>query len=136
MSKYSNVDELASLTVSQDAANVNVYDSSLLQSVPRNLDRTTLNIKDIDISRYVLSTSLFEGATNEERVQESLRNHLLKSRGLITNGPDRGSVEISYQGQKINREALLRYLVSFYEHNECHEQYDDRIFAEIICCHP
>ncbi len=33
---------------------------------------------------------------------------------------------------QINREALLRYLVSFREHNEFHEQCVERIFTDIM----
>lgn len=37
----------------------------------------------------------------------------------------------------MNREALLRYLVSFREHNEFHEQCVERIFTDIMrYCQP
>lgn len=62
---------------------------------------------------------------------------MLKSNCLITNQPDWGSVEIAYHGAKMNREALLRYLVSFREHNEFHEQCVERIFTDIMrYCQP
>lgn len=64
-------------------------------------------------------------------MSETLHSHLLKSNCLITNQPDWGSVEINYTGNKIDREALLRYLVSFREHNEFHEQCVERIFTDI-----
>ena len=46
-------------------------------------------------------------------------------------------MQISYRGGKIDREALLRYLVSFRHHNEFHEQCVERIFNDLIrYCRP
>ncbi len=87
--------------------------------------------QDIVISDYEFKADYLEGATSEEEVSETLHSHLLKSNCLITNQPDWGSVEINYTGNKIDREALLRYLVSFREHNEFHEQCVERIFTDI-----
>jgi len=93
--------------------------------------------QDIEIENYDFDESLLEGATEETVVSETLHSHLLKSNCLITNQPDWGSVEIEYSGPKINREALLRYIVSFREHNEFHEQCVERIFTDITrYCHP
>ncbi|ELP1877520.1 NADPH-dependent 7-cyano-7-deazaguanine reductase QueF [Vibrio vulnificus] len=93
--------------------------------------------QDIDISSYDFDDRLLEGAAGEEWVTETLHSHLLKSNCLITNQPDWGSVEISYQGHKIDREKLLRYLVSFREHNEFHEQCVERIFTDLMkYCQP
>ncbi|MBW3694315.1 NADPH-dependent 7-cyano-7-deazaguanine reductase QueF [Vibrio sp. T187] len=93
--------------------------------------------QDITIDSYEFDAALLKGASSEKIVTESLHSHLLKSNCLITNQPDWGSVEIDYQGPKINREALLRYLVSFREHNEFHEQCVERIFTDIMTfCKP
>ena len=44
---------------------------------------------------------------------------------------------IHYQGAKINREALLRYLISFRQHDEFHEQCVERIFNDLMrYCQP
>ena len=43
---------------------------------------------------------------------------------------------IRYQGPKIDREKLLRYLISFRQHNEFHEQCVERIFVDLKkLCH-
>jgi len=65
-------------------------------------------------------------------VEESLVSHLLKSNCLITSQPDWASVIIRYQGKAINREGLLKYLISFRQHNEFHEQCVERIFCDIL----
>ncbi|OLQ91717.1 NADPH-dependent 7-cyano-7-deazaguanine reductase QueF [Vibrio panuliri] len=93
--------------------------------------------QDIEINSYDFDDTLLADATGTEWVEEALHSHLLKSNCLITNQPDWGSVEIQYQGQKIDREALLRYIVSFREHNEFHEQCVERIFTDIMkYCQP
>ncbi|EOV1172922.1 NADPH-dependent 7-cyano-7-deazaguanine reductase QueF [Vibrio fluvialis] len=93
--------------------------------------------QDIEISSYDFDDTLLAEASSDEIVEETLHSHLLKSNCLITNQPDWGSVEIAYRGPKIDREALLRYIVSFREHNEFHEQCVERIFSDISrYCHP
>ncbi|MDZ5516260.1 NADPH-dependent 7-cyano-7-deazaguanine reductase QueF [Vibrio fluvialis] len=93
--------------------------------------------QDIEISSYDFDDTLLAEASSDEIVEETLHSHLLKSNCLITNQPDWGSVEIAYRGPKIDREALLRYIVSFREHNEFHEQCVERIFIDISrYCHP
>ncbi len=93
---------------------------------------------DIAINDYSLDAGLLAGAANpHQEVVETLHSHLLKSNCLVTNQPDWGSVLVRYQGARIDREALLRYLVSFRQHNEFHEQCVERIFADLIhFCRP
>lgn len=87
--------------------------------------------QDIVIENYQFTPEYLHQATLPEVVEEQLVSHLLKSNCLITNQPDWGSVQISYRGPRIQREALLRYLVSFRHHNEFHEQCVERIFNDI-----
>lgn len=93
---------------------------------------------DISIDRYSLHASLLKDAADPQHpVEETLHSHLLKSNCLVTNQPDWGSVLIRYHGGKINREALLRYLISFRQHNEFHEQCVERIFSDLMhFCRP
>lgn len=93
---------------------------------------------DITIDEYSLDPSLLENSTDpQQQVEEELFSHLLKSNCLVTNQPDWGSVLIRYYGSKIDPEALLRYLVSFRQHNEFHEQCVERIFVDLMrYCQP
>ena len=76
-------------------------------------------------------------ATSIEEVNEIVHSNLLKSNCLVTYQPDWGSVQIAYQGNKINHEGLLRYIISFRNHNEFHEQCIERIFMDIMTyCQP
>ena len=92
---------------------------------------TCIDDQDIEIDNYEFSTDYLENATENKVVEETLVSHLLKSNCLITHQPDWGSVQIQYRGPKIDREKLLRYLVSFRHHNEFHEQCVERIFNDI-----
>ncbi len=88
--------------------------------------------QDIIIDDYEFDADYLQSSTLEENVSEALHSHLLKSNCLITNQPDWGSVEINYEGKKIDREKLLRYLISFRQHNEFHEQCVERIYTDIM----
>ena len=102
-----------------------------------NFSGECLDEQDIRIDSYEFSADYLQDATGKNHVTESLVSHLLKSNCLITHQPDWGSVQISYSGPQINREALLRYLVSFRHHNEFHEQCVERIFNDIMrFCQP
>ncbi len=91
----------------------------------------------ITIENYDFNAAYLDGAAGEQIVEEMLVSHLLKSNCLITHQPDWGSVQICYRGPQIDREKLLRYLVSFRNHNEFHEQCVERIFNDILrFCRP
>lgn len=85
---------------------------------------------DIECSVYTVQPSFL--TVSEKWVEETLYSDLLKSNCLVTYQPDWGSVQISYKGPKIDREGLLRYLVSFRNHNEFHEQCIERIFVDLM----
>ena len=86
----------------------------------------------IEIQNYGFNSALLENCTRENLVEETLVSHLLKSNCLITSQPDWGSVQIHYVGKQIDREKLLRYIVSFRQHNEFHEQCVERIFCDLM----
>lgn len=98
---------------------------------------TCIDEQEIEIDNYQFDTAWLENAAGGKVVEETLVSHLLKSNCLITHQPDWGSVQIQYRGAKIDREKLLRYLVSFRNHNEFHEQCVERIFNDILqFCQP
>jgi len=87
---------------------------------------------DIEISEYQLSPSILEGISSTETVTETVYSHLLKSNCLITSQPDWASIEITYTGKQLDHEKLLKYLISFRQHNEFHEQCVERIFCDLM----
>lgn len=69
--------------------------------------------------------------------EETLRSDLLKSNCPVTGQPDWADVRIAYRGPRIDRAGLLRYLVSFRDHCEFHEQCVERIFVDVMArCRP
>ncbi|AGB76960.1 7-cyano-7-deazaguanine reductase [Enterobacteriaceae bacterium strain FGI 57] len=98
---------------------------------------TCIDNQDIEIDNYQFNADYLLNSTGSKKVEETLVSHLLKSNCLITHQPDWGSVQIEYRGPQIDREKLLRYLVSFRHHNEFHEQCVERIFSDILrFCQP
>ncbi|UAN50411.1 NADPH-dependent 7-cyano-7-deazaguanine reductase QueF [Serratia sp. JSRIV002] len=122
----------------QGDVSVSLFSVDRLEGSPiARLEGECLDQQDISIDNYEFDTGYLESAAGSQIVEETLVSHLLKSNCLITNQPDWGSVQIRYRGPQINREALLRYLVSFRHHNEFHEQCVERIFNDLLrFCQP
>jgi 7-cyano-7-deazaguanine reductase len=92
---------------------------------------------DIEVTEYQVNPLILKIGSKVDVVCETLNSHLLKSNCLVTGQPDWGSVVIRYEGEPINHESLLKYLISFREHNEFHEQCVERIFVDIMTyCKP
>ncbi len=116
----------------QGEVRVDLYRLSELEGQPiAAFNGICIDDQDIDIDNYQFNADYLADAAEDEVVEETLVSHLLKSNCLITHQPDWGSVQIQYRGPAINREKLLRYLVSFRHHNEFHEQCVERIFNDI-----
>lgn len=107
---------------------VAVYDSQKID----HLQGDCIDEQDIEITSYEFNADWLKDCVSDEIVEEKLVSHLLKSNCLITNQPDWGTLHIHYIGKKINHEKLLRYVVSFRQHNEFHEQCVERIFCDLI----
>lgn len=97
-----------------------------------DLEGVCIDEQPIAITDYHLGNQLLKGATNDKLLNETLVSNLLKSNCLITHQPDWGSIQIKYYGPGINHEALLKYIVSFRQHYEFHEQCVERIFTDIM----
>ena len=66
-----------------------------------------------------------------EVVEESLHSHLLRSLCPVTGQPDWASVWIHYRGEGLDHASLLRYIISFRQHQDFHEQCVERMFCDI-----
>ena len=107
---------------------VEVYDSQKID----HLQGDCIDEQDIEITSYEFNADWLKDCVSDEIVEEKLVSHLLKSNCLITNQPDWGTLHIHYVGNKIDHEKLLRYVVSFRQHNEFHEQCVERIFCDLM----
>lgn len=115
---------------------VKLFDLNAAQDFAiHHYDAESLDDLDIEVDHYQPAPDLLT-YTNKQ-VQRTHISHLLKSNCLITSQPDWASVVIRYEGNEISPESLLRYLISFRQHNEFHEQCVERIFCDILQqCHP
>lgn len=94
-------------------------------------------IDDLDVTCSIYKVAPALLSTSNEYVEETLFSNLLKANCLVTHQPDWGSVQIRYKGKKIDRKNLLKYIVSYRDHNEFHEQCIERIYMDIFThCSP
>ncbi len=101
---------------------LNLFDGILLDEI------------DVEISDYQVNSDLLkmELDSAEHIVEETLYSNLLKSNCLVTGQPDWASVQIKYSGKKINHQSLLKYLISYRNHNGFHEECIEHIFVDIL----
>ncbi len=83
---------------------------------------TRCDVFDVDASLLSADSAI---------VTEELHSHLLRSLCPVTDQPDIGSVLINYVGPQIDRAGLLKYIVSYREHNDFHEACVERMFVDI-----
>ncbi len=67
------------------------------------------------------------------RVAEVLYSDLLKTNCPVTGQPDWASLVIDYCGPRIDRTALLAYILSFRHHSDFHEHCVERMFCDLWC---
>ena len=92
---------------------------------------------EVAIDRYGPPDASLLAADPATMVEEALHSALLKSNCPVTGQPDWASVVVRYRGPRIDRVGLLRYLVSFRDHAEFHEQCVERLFADVLVrCRP
>ncbi|OOF58354.1 NADPH-dependent 7-cyano-7-deazaguanine reductase QueF [Rodentibacter myodis] len=138
-SKFANIEQVAQ-TLQQDLTDcaqgeVKVRLNSLSFYHGQKIDVLAghcIDESDIEINDYAFNADWLKDCVSNEIVEERLVSHLLKSNCLITHQPDWGTLQIHYVGEKIDREKLLRYVVSFRQHNEFHEQCVERIFCDLM----
>jgi len=85
---------------------------------------------DVDIDSYQLCPDVLR--SGDGQVTETLYSHLLKSNCPVTGQPDWGMLAVRYTGPAIDHVGLLRYIVSFRQHEEFHEQCVERVFCDIL----
>lgn len=116
----------------QSSVGVKLIAPELFDQEPiHELDGLSLDRLDLDCDSYTPAPEFLSAATEESPVSEVLTSNLLKSNCPVTGQPDWGSVQISYFGPQIDQAGLLRYIVSFRNHNGFHEDCVERIFMDI-----
>lgn len=100
-------------------------------------DGTCLDTLDIACDHYetaaeLLRPALASNALGEAAVEEVVYTDLFRSLCPVTGQPDWATVVVCYHGAPIDHAALLRYLVSFREHRDYHENCVERIYCDIL----
>ncbi|MFL0799946.1 MAG: NADPH-dependent 7-cyano-7-deazaguanine reductase QueF [Agarilytica sp.] len=86
---------------------------------------------EVNIDQYSPSPGLLK--SSETKVtKHGLYSHLLKSNCPVTGQPDWASVWIEYSGKEISPESFLRYVVSYRQHQDFHENCVERIFCDLL----
>jgi 7-cyano-7-deazaguanine reductase len=127
-------------SVSGLSVEVSMHPLDYYQKQPLSLfEGTLLDEIDVEIFDYEVNSDLLKIDFNstDNVIEETLYSNLLKSNCLVTNQPDWASVQIKYKGRKINHASLLKYLISYRNHNGFHEDCIEHIFIDILeNCNP
>lgn len=93
-------------------------------------------LDDLDIRTQVYERNPSSLATEEGDlvVNESFHTHLFRSLCPVTAQPDWASISIEYRGAPIEREGLLKYLISYRTHQAFHETTIEQIYFDIWTC--
>ncbi|MEG3193849.1 NADPH-dependent 7-cyano-7-deazaguanine reductase QueF, partial [Lysobacter sp. D1-1-M9] len=79
-------------------------------------EATCIDGTQVSIDHYGPPHAGFLQADPDDVVEEVLSSALLKSNCPVTGQPDWARLVIDYRGPRLDRAALLRYLVSFRDH--------------------
>ena len=91
-----------------------------------------IDFVDVDINEYGPPNARLLEADDSSHVNETLVSDLLKSNCPVTGQPDWATLSIDYRGPRIEREGLLKYLASYRDYREFHEQCVERIFIDLM----
>lgn len=111
--------------------------SSFAGDTLAELDGQSIDGLDPEIDHYGPPRPDFLRADSTIPASETLLSQLLKSNCPVTGQPDWATLQVRYAGPRIDREGLLRYLVSFRRHSDFHEHCVERIFCDLLArCAP
>ena len=109
-----------------------VADFGLPAIVAEPVGDTSIDALDVAIEHYGPPRADYLQADPADVVEETLSSALLKSNCPVTGQPDWARLRLHYRGPRLDRAGLLRYLVSFRDHCEFHEQCVERIFNDVL----
>ena len=94
-----------------------------------NAESICLDNLDVSCEHFKPTPNLLQCETTVQK--QVFYSHSMRSKCLVTAQPDWASVFIEYHGPKLVPESLLRYIVSYRDHEEFHEQCAERMFMDI-----
>jgi 7-cyano-7-deazaguanine reductase len=90
----------------------------------------SLDNLDVTTDCYQVNSDLLK--TNNNVVQKKVCTDLFRSLCPVTGQPDWATVLVEYSGKEITAESLLKYLISFRNHQGFHEEACERIFVDLL----
>jgi 7-cyano-7-deazaguanine reductase len=137
--RYSAVEEVEQVIAShlqQRLGTDSVHVSILLPNQWNHCAFQTLPGESVDDVPYTAAASARLRASDEV-VQETLCSNLLRSLCPVTAQPDWGTIVIRYKGAKLDRSALLGYLIAHRSYQGFHEECCERVFLDLLeVCQP
>ena len=104
-----------------------------LNDIPREIFDNSVSIDSVPIEKIDHHpNSLIIEPGEEKNISENLSCSLFRSLCPVTAQPDWATIYISYSGNAINHSGLLRYLLSYRNHQGFHEECVERIFVDIL----
>lgn len=85
----------------------------------------------VTIDEYQYNPGLLKTKSSDVKHQK-IMSHLFKSHCLCTGQPDWGSIFIDYEGIELDCESVLKYLISFSEHNGFSENCIEQIYCDLM----
>lgn len=115
---------------------VEVLPLDQLEGATTHFTGESLDVIDVPMEVYEPDAELLQ-TTGGGAVRETVFTHLLRTLCPVTSQPDWGSLWIQYAGPQIDRASLLRYVVSFRNHQGFHEEAVERMYVDIMArCAP
>jgi len=84
---------------------------------------------DIEVEDFEPNASLLKVSKNVE--VQTLNSHLLKSNCPVTGQPDWATLVVQYKGSEIDKASLLKYIISYRNHDDFHEHCVEQIFCDL-----
>ncbi|MFQ5547943.1 MAG: NADPH-dependent 7-cyano-7-deazaguanine reductase QueF [Woeseia sp.] len=135
MTRYGEADAVAQTIVTDlsraagAAVSVELYSLAETGGI-LDLPGTCIDELDVECSSAGVDPGLL-GPGRGDTVSEALHSHILRTLCPVTGQPDSASILIRYQGRRLDRGALLRYLASYRNHADFHESCVERVFLDI-----
>ena len=135
MERFESAGDVAALVardlseVTQSTVKVGLSPPSAVDGL-QNLGGTCIDDLDVACDAWQVDPSVLKCDARTD-LREELHSHLLRTLCPVTSQPDFGSVLLRYRGPAIDRESLLRYLVSYRTHQDFHENCIERIFVDV-----
>lgn len=116
---------------------IELLELSQLAAPVHQMAGVCLDDLDIVTSTYERDPSFLKITDDDLSVHEAFHSHLFRSLCPVTSQPDWATIGIEYSGSPLDRKGLLKYLISYRNHQAFHETTIEQIFCDIrTMCRP